>query len=204
MMTPTEKYNQELCHYGVKGMKWGVRRERNSAKKLVKQYANLSKRGDYKGIRKLRRSDRMYELRSNTELKNAVTKRRKAEDAVNKLRDEYYNNPKLMDKYQRIVAKDFAKEQGISFDEAYAGYKYDDWDNDESYQKYVDTTGVGAKEYKALREASIETRNVCKKIVDEYLGDYGDTPIKQKHANTTSARNFIASQLEFDTYVKDI
>ena len=26
-MSITEQYNQELYHYGVKGMKWGVRRK---------------------------------------------------------------------------------------------------------------------------------------------------------------------------------
>ena len=29
-MTPTERYNNELYHSGVKGMKWGVRRYQNS------------------------------------------------------------------------------------------------------------------------------------------------------------------------------
>lgn len=32
--------NGELCHYGVKGMKWGVRR----TKKAVAKYANMAKR----------------------------------------------------------------------------------------------------------------------------------------------------------------
>lgn len=43
MITATKQYNQELYHYGVKGMKWGVRKKRVSeqsvqraAKKLVK------------------------------------------------------------------------------------------------------------------------------------------------------------------------
>lgn len=32
-MTPTKQYNRELYHYGVKGMKWGVRRSQNNISK---------------------------------------------------------------------------------------------------------------------------------------------------------------------------
>ena len=48
--------NTELYHYGVRGMKWGVRKERNlqkatneyrKNKKLVRQYSKVSKPGTW-------------------------------------------------------------------------------------------------------------------------------------------------------------
>lgn len=43
MATATEQYNQELYHYGVKGMKWGVRRA-NKYEAKAEQYRSLAKK----------------------------------------------------------------------------------------------------------------------------------------------------------------
>lgn len=53
-MTPTEQYNRELYHYGVKGMKWGVRRYQNKD-------GSLNDRGQ-KRYDKLRRDLDRYEM----------------------------------------------------------------------------------------------------------------------------------------------
>ena len=42
MMTSIEQYNQELYHYGVKGMKWGVRRNIGIKSRAAAQYRRFA------------------------------------------------------------------------------------------------------------------------------------------------------------------
>lgn len=44
-------YEDELCHYGIKGMKWGVRRSKRSTagKSSVNKQARSSRMTDVKG-----------------------------------------------------------------------------------------------------------------------------------------------------------
>ena len=41
-MTPTEQYNNEIYHYGVKGMKWGVRRNIGVKSRAAAQYKSFA------------------------------------------------------------------------------------------------------------------------------------------------------------------
>ena len=41
-MSVTEQYNQELYHYGVKGMKWGVRRNIGIKSRAAAQYKSFT------------------------------------------------------------------------------------------------------------------------------------------------------------------
>ena len=52
-MRPVEQYNQELYHYGVKGMKWGVRKsEYNSMTKAERKKTRQDYKSDEKWKRK--------------------------------------------------------------------------------------------------------------------------------------------------------
>lgn len=60
-------YSNELYHYGVKGMKWGVRKKRSSSKSLTKSVKKFAKKQTQKAIRKQQERDE--------QIKNSVRKR---------------------------------------------------------------------------------------------------------------------------------
>ena len=61
-MTPMKQYNKELYHYGVKGMKWGVRRSQNTTSESAntkKQRTQSSNTTDYINRKKREKASMM-------------------------------------------------------------------------------------------------------------------------------------------------
>lgn len=120
----------ELAHYGVKGMKWGVRRPVDSATGLVskgpptkpKKAPKHPKVEEAKSARSFRKQTRLYgtDTMSNEELKQAVN-RMQLEQNYARLVDDRRASSRRMNAGQRAVvglvtefgldvAKDVAKE----------------------------------------------------------------------------------------------
>ena len=76
-MTSMEQYNQELYHYGVKGMKWGVRRaqRREAINKYRKEYNDMTKNDSRltKSMNKLTGADKVYAVSKYTANKPTKT-----------------------------------------------------------------------------------------------------------------------------------
>lgn len=187
-MISLEQYNKELYHYGIKGMKWGVIHDRKSANKFAKDYYRQTKRdGHSSKIRvKLRESEEANKLFNSRELKNARDEIKK----YSKIEQDFYENNKLLDKYQRICAKETSKKYGMSFEDALNGYKYDDWDQGDgsTFNRYLKDTGKYDSHYKGIHRAYKQWDAACKKAVNSYLGEYGNIPVKEftssKHSLT--------------------
>ena len=180
-MTSLEQYNKELYHYGIKGMKWGVVRDRKSANKFAKDWYKQTKRdgSSTKARRSLSESDEVVKLYNSKDLKDARNEVRK----YDKIERDFYNNEKLLDKYQRIMAKETSKKYGMSFDDALRGYKYDDFDQGDTFERYLKDTKKFDSFYSGRDRAFKQYDTARKKAVDSYLGEYGDTPVKSFYSS---------------------
>lgn len=106
-------YNGELYHYGVKGMKWGVRRAQRRAEisKYRKEYDALNEHSPKlsKTVNKLAGSDRAY-ARSKYNSKNAASSVKRAKAAGNVARIESIasnrgtHKPNIVRKYESTKA----------------------------------------------------------------------------------------------------
>ena len=148
MMTPVEKYNSEIYHYGVKGMKWGVRRYRNEDGSLTpagqkRLYGTLRKYAKAKDHRQM--------------LGVGVKEDKTIAEAASKAKD-------AAKKYSLAIAKRSELEN-------LAEYGSTSKIRNDALKKYK----VALKE---SYDAYDEYRNLTKKLANEYLGEYADVHLK--------------------------
>ena len=121
--------------------------------------------------------------------KSAYDNLSKAGSARQKEEDAFYNDDKTYEKYLNKAVDAFMKEQkekgntaGWTRTRAYNWFKYDDGDQGsrssiELYKKSGEGKKLIAAE-KAEDQAYKTYRDACKRVASEYLGEYGDEPIK--------------------------
>lgn len=137
-------YNGELYHYGVKGMKWGVRRYRNAdgtltskgKKRISKQYAKSSK-GAMRDLQKNYQSMyvKSYNRAADEMNRGGIDKFNAAQRK--KYGDKYADRDGYMSDYQKHFDKAFAKNWNKTLNEFYSTNK-----NVQKSKKLIDKYGM--------------------------------------------------------------
>lgn len=192
--TPSSDF---LAHYGVKGMKWGVRKIVNdfssNYRKLhnanqVKRGYKIFKRGD--GPNVLENTEAYKKLASST--KKELGDLKKAEDAVTNFQSAFYKNKKLVDKHRRILSKQYANKYGYTEQDYYNHMKNGDFDQGESFDHYLKTNPKQQLKYKKLINNQIAASraydNKASSSIDASVGKYQNKKVNTKY-NSVSWSN---------------
>lgn len=128
-----------LMHHGVKGMKWGVRKDPrviNAANKRKKALHNFAQHRDkYEAYGIKHPTSMFYASKNYNEHANLLNKRNKAEEAYFKSQKEYYDTKRLV-KNERKVSKysERAKNKAVAEKELANNIKkYGDWEDNEFF-----------------------------------------------------------------------
>lgn len=108
--TFTEKYNHELYHYGVLGMKWGVRRNRKAASLSTSNTKPKTKRipsEDHLQAQQLKKK-KLYEM-SNKELETLTRRMQLEQNYKNLNRQQISKGQKFVTDILTEVGKETAK-----------------------------------------------------------------------------------------------
>lgn len=104
-----------LAHYGVLGMKWGVRKDRKRARERYKKEKAARKRGkqssDYKKVRDIQKAKKIEEM-SNEEL-NMLINRLRLEDQYKTLdKTTIFDGQKFVERFAESYVSELPKKLG--------------------------------------------------------------------------------------------
>lgn len=197
----------ELKHYGVKGMKWGVRKEREKSDgdqipvsrarqkrnyKIVKRYAKIYNAPHNSD--ELRKAEDDFEdsfRKYAKTCKQAVSERWSALTRMHNYQEPY------LDEWDRLNSEYISKHNSV-YSEDDIPYK----DRQVIKRRAAKNVGYDEKEYNRLRsdyEKALDNANrECKKAADQLLGKYGNTPvIHLGYANEQTAKDLVSETLHY-------
>lgn len=180
--------DDELYHYGVKGMKWGIRRYQNKDGSLTE----VGKKRLYKDTKRAYKKDHWgyehYErLGSNRLIRGmhaALKEKRKAYEDADYLSKEFQSNTKLFNTYLKKAHRTDARKMGYDPDDMndiidvadmYQDSTMDYYRGGKAFALYLKDKGVNPQKYMAnAKKAYSEYMDACRNFVQGELGDMGD------------------------------
>ena len=216
--------NGELYHYGVKGMKWGVRRYQNKdgtlteagKKRLVNKVEKTMRSKNVptpaeaaEPLSRDRAIKRAYKLMTASNAKREL-------DEAHEFEVSFHNNAKLVDEYREKAATRIGKERGWSKEEiaqVVDSFKNDDGDFGHAYSfsEYCRDKGVDEQRYRKKCQDTLKAYSkACDDYAKEWLGSCGDKTVWELTTQTgyhyqSTATEIVSNTLRImgDRYIYD-
>jgi hypothetical protein len=180
-----------LYHHGIKGMKWGVRRYQNKDGTLTP----AGKKRVYRTLKKYSNSKNRWDAlgRAVGEDETIMSAARKVMPARMKATEISLRQTKLMHEMETMHEKEHDR---LYNDKRYTDQQKEDMVWEAVEKKYGKQRDQLREEY---RRADSEYKKLVKDVANEYLGKYGDMPVRKatKHEKAVTAVDALVTQIEW-------